>query len=458
MALARGEVAGTVAPEHAYQQLRPRRNGPGRVEVSRHQRARLYAAMIEIVAERGYTATAVSELHKRARVSKRTIYDQFESKEALFLATYEVIVARTLECVTSAYDRTQSLDCGLEAFLREVASQPQAARVALLEAPGAGPGALAVTEHTDRSCEALLAASFQRTADGLTMPGFLPRGILGGLSHVVRLGLLDESIEGLPGAGGELLAWILSYRLSSEQESILAQAAAERLAPYADNAARSLSRTSGGERTLILRTATQLVARHGYASLTAAAIIQEAHVCDQTFFDLFENSEHCFVEALRAGTEEAFAHLTNVIDRQGRPQDIHRLIGALLGYLAANPDFARIVFVDSFALGQKGGTLTTRLLERMGELLEDPGAWAHHSSGLVGQAIAGALWAVIRPYVARGFTDRLPEIAGQATYLALAPLIGSHPAIQVIGAGQESAVDARLYSPATPQRQRLASG
>jgi AcrR family transcriptional regulator len=290
------------------------------------------------------------------------------------------------------------------------------------------------------------------------MPGFLPRGILGGLSHVVRLRLLDESIEGLPGASGELLAWMLSYRLPSEQESILAQAAAERLAPPADNAARSLSRTNGGERMLILRTATQLVARHGYTSLTAAAIIQEAHISDQTFFDLFENSEHCFVEALRAGTDEAFAHIRNVIDRQGHPQDIPRLIGALLGYLAANPDFARIVFVDSFALGQKGVTLTTRLLERMGELLEDPGAWADHSSEIVGQAIAGALWAFIRPYVVRGFTDRLPEIAGQATYLALAPLIGSRPAIQVIGAGNASAVDARLYSPAAPQGQRLASG
>jgi AcrR family transcriptional regulator len=457
MALARAEVAGTVAPEQAYQQLHPRRNGPGRVEVSRHQRARLYAAMIEIVAERGYAATAVSELHKRARVSKRTIYDQFKSKEALFLATYEVIVARTLECVTGTYDWTQSLDCGLQAFLREVASQPQAAHLALLEALGAGPRALTVTEHTDRGCETLLAASFQRTTDGLTMPGFIPRGIVGGLSHVVRLRLLDESIEGLPGVGEELLAWMLSYRLPSGQESILAQTVAERLEPSADTAARSLSTGSGDERTVILRTATQLVARHGYASLTAAAIIQEAHISDQTFFDLFENSELCFVEALRAGTDEAFAHLTNVIDHHGYPKDIHRLIGALLGYLAANPDFARIVFVDGFALGQEGVTLTTRLLERIGELLEDPGPWAHQSSRLVGQAIAGALWAVIRPYVVGGLTDRLPEIAGQATYLALVPLIGSHPAIQVIGAGHAPTVDARLCSPGTPQRQRLAS-
>jgi AcrR family transcriptional regulator len=50
--------------------------------VASHQRARLHRAMIELVAEKGYAATTVTELCKVAGVSSRTAYELFVSKEA----------------------------------------------------------------------------------------------------------------------------------------------------------------------------------------------------------------------------------------------------------------------------------------------------------------------------------------------------------------------------------------
>jgi hypothetical protein len=59
-------------------------------------------------------------------------------------------------------------------------------------------------------------------------------------------------------------------------------------------------------------------------------------------------------------------------------------------------------------------------------------------SELVAEAIVGAIWAVIHDYVARGQVDRLPELVDDATYLALAPVIGGEAAVEISSAPDDS--------------------
>ena len=85
-----------------YPQLHP---GPGlsHERVASHQRARIYAAMIELVAERGYGAVTVLGLARRAGVSKHTVYEHFPGgKQECFLCTYELIVWRSCKRVGAA--------------------------------------------------------------------------------------------------------------------------------------------------------------------------------------------------------------------------------------------------------------------------------------------------------------------------------------------------------------------
>ncbi len=78
-----------------YPQLRPGPHPSARESVASNQRARLYGAMIELVAARGYEASTVAELCALAGVSKRTLYERFQGgKQQCFLATYEIIVRR----------------------------------------------------------------------------------------------------------------------------------------------------------------------------------------------------------------------------------------------------------------------------------------------------------------------------------------------------------------------------
>src|SRR5437588_13008063 len=56
----------------------------GRTRRRADTRQRLYAAAIELIAERGYSATTVDDIAERTGVAKGTVYYNFPSKPALF--------------------------------------------------------------------------------------------------------------------------------------------------------------------------------------------------------------------------------------------------------------------------------------------------------------------------------------------------------------------------------------
>jgi len=50
----------------------------------------------------------------------------------------------------------------------------------------------------------------------------------------------------------------------------------------------------------------------------------------------------------------------------------------------------------------------------------------------VAEASVGAIWGIVHHHVTQGAAGRLPQLAGYATYLALAPAIGGDAAVRVI--------------------------
>jgi AcrR family transcriptional regulator len=65
-----------------------------RDSLGRGARDRILAAAAELFARQGFNATAVNELHRAARVSKRTLYQHFGSKDDLIVA-YVLLYGRT---------------------------------------------------------------------------------------------------------------------------------------------------------------------------------------------------------------------------------------------------------------------------------------------------------------------------------------------------------------------------
>jgi len=83
-------------------QLPRGRHRLSRNDVIASQRERMLVAMAVAVAERGYVRTSVADVIRRARVSRETFYEQFEDKEACFMAAFESAAELTLRAMSDA--------------------------------------------------------------------------------------------------------------------------------------------------------------------------------------------------------------------------------------------------------------------------------------------------------------------------------------------------------------------
>ena len=137
------------------------------VALAQDQRARLLAAITDVVADKGYAAATVADVVRAAGVSRTTFYEQFSSKEACFLEAYERGVERLLEDVRDAVHATDGgwrtqLRAGVRAYLRGLAAEPRFTRTYLLEIHAAGQAALDARADAGRRFADRYRATFEQ--------------------------------------------------------------------------------------------------------------------------------------------------------------------------------------------------------------------------------------------------------------------------------------------------------
>jgi AcrR family transcriptional regulator len=96
-------------------------------------RERLLAAAIDLIAERGYAATTVAEVCRRAGTAAPALYHHFESKEGLLAAVVDRVGNTWIEEIQKyayrEHDLHQRLDRTFESWQAIVAEQPQLLRL-----------------------------------------------------------------------------------------------------------------------------------------------------------------------------------------------------------------------------------------------------------------------------------------------------------------------------------------
>ena len=75
-----------------------------RVDYSESTRQALVDSAVELFTKRGYSATSLDTIAKRARVTKGALYHHFSGKQALFEAAFDTVertvIARLAEAVS----------------------------------------------------------------------------------------------------------------------------------------------------------------------------------------------------------------------------------------------------------------------------------------------------------------------------------------------------------------------
>lgn len=169
-------------------------------------------AIVGLTAANGYERTQIADIVRSARVARKTLYDNFDGKEDLFLAALDVSVAEALESVEAACEATgagwrQRIESGLAAFLRFVAERPATARTCMVEALSATPSSSARYDAAVRRFVELLKAN---APAGTDLPPTIEETLVGGVAWIIhqqiRRGEAEQAMELLP----ELSEFVLS--------------------------------------------------------------------------------------------------------------------------------------------------------------------------------------------------------------------------------------------------------
>ncbi len=188
------------------------------------------------------------------------------------------------------------------------------------------------------------------------------------------------------------------------------------------------------QRLRLLEAAAAAVAEQGYGRITAARVTELAGVSSRTFYQHFEDLWACLLAAYETEAsrlcqeiEGACAALVEQrgpiveADRRGRAR---AGIAAALGFLAAEPDVARLLSAEPppqiAALSGARRDLIERLGAMLREVLTDP-AGATPLPGLERRLIGAAL-ALVSTRAATGDPQRLRDLEPELSELLLASL------------------------------------
>ena len=425
-----------VAP--LYRRLPHGPSGMERDEVARNQRARLYGAMIESVAQRGYQATTVAHVIALAGVSRRAFYELFCNKEHCFLATYDIVVARARKRVLDAWVQERGwanrLHAACKALLDDVAESPNGPRLVLVEALGVGPRSRERMQLASLTFERLVGGAFQMAPDGVGFSRLSTRAIVGGVRQVAFRRVLERREKDLYTLTDEVLDWIESYRTPAVARlGVPASSVPSRKPP---EPAAFLIRDD--RRARALGAVVHLTLDEGYPQLTDPQIAQFAGMSTEAFHKQFPSKEECFLAVLDEFTAEALDAVRGPFGSGATwPHAVYRGVVAFVDYLITHQALLRIAFIDLFEVGPAMIGRMTKPLEAFVKLLTEEGPPPRRGPEVAAEAIAGALWSIVSANVANNRLMRLPCLVDHLTFTVLAPYLGPKPAVEAIQAARK---------------------
>jgi AcrR family transcriptional regulator len=422
--------------------------GPGRSpeEVARNQRARLRAAMIELVADHGgFEGVSARALYRAAGISSAAFYRHFDDAEDCFCKLYEGLMRAALQRAIRARDSAGDAESGVRAALRslmvEVAGDPAAASLVFIGVFTAGPGMLPRMRVATARFERFLGETLARAPIAARLPPQIPQAMSAGIARVIRTRLLTDRAGELPACADPLAAWMLELadpRVLEVGRLGAALAARPDLRPAGGgHGEESWAGSLGEERTRILAAIARLGAEHGYWRLTPTMIRKEAGVSRARFDAQFEDVGACFLEAVQALVIAASAQAERHSLRADTwERGVYRAAFVLCGEIARNPAIAQLGFADLFAPGRGGMECRRALIDLGTRQLRRNAPTSLRPSEMAAEASLAGAWQLTYEEIIAGRSEQLLQIAPVNSWLTLAPTVGGPAALAAIRAEQ----------------------
>jgi AcrR family transcriptional regulator len=439
-----------------FRKLKP---GPGMPaeQVLADQRRRLQGAMIAVVDTAGWSGVRVRTLARTAGVSTATFYKHFANADECLASTYDAVMAMAVRHSAAAQRRQSdwqgSLRAAVGTLMEDLAGEPRAARLALLDVFAAGPSARKRIGRAVTELERLVGASFAEAPRSVTAPRHLVAGMTAGMLRVARTTTMAGRGDELPGLTDQLGDWMLSLPHPEVLSLLAAPAGIEsgrmRREPTPFPAIGEPDRDRRGatddDRQRLLRAAVKLAAVDGFASLTAPKLRTEAGVSRRRFEASFESVDECFLEAVEMLAGDAAARAGSWSGGAGEwERRTCRFVLALCAQAARNRAQARLAFLGIFVAGRAGLLKRERMVGRTAAELRDTVPAERRPSAIAAEASVAAVWHIAQSDIAAGRARNLPAVAPLLSYVVLAPIVGAQTAAVAVQAEIGAAVPSRV--------------
>jgi AcrR family transcriptional regulator len=178
------------------------------------QRSRLLSAAIRAVDELGYSDTSVADITSRARVSRRTFYEQFPDREACLAAALEDalgVLERELAAAAGLDGLAwrERVRMGLWTILVAFDREPVLARVCVVQALRGGPRVLERREEILTGLAGVVDGGRREGARGEECSALTAEGLVGAAFGIVYARLLKGKRRPLTELLGELMGMIV---------------------------------------------------------------------------------------------------------------------------------------------------------------------------------------------------------------------------------------------------------
>jgi AcrR family transcriptional regulator len=196
--------------------------------VAEHQRERLLAATITVVAKRGYRGTSVDHIVKAAKVGYVAFYELFDGKEACFIAAFERIASETraelAEAVSPDAPWPDQICAALAKLVAVIAADPGRARVGLVEVQAAGPAAFARYQEAIDAAIPKLREGRTYRPEAAALTDTLEEATIGGLAWIFHQRLVQAESAKIAGLLGEAIQIALAPYLGEAEAQRIAAA------------------------------------------------------------------------------------------------------------------------------------------------------------------------------------------------------------------------------------------
>jgi AcrR family transcriptional regulator len=180
--------------------------------VASHKRRRMMDAIAELSADQGYEATKIADIVRRAAVARKTLYDNFDGKEDLFLSAIDAARTEMRVVVEEACERTSGppedeIVAGLSALLDWIAEHPALARMCMVEAISATPSSARLYDAGMRDFVELLR---NKAPQELDLPETIEESLAGGVAWILQQQIRRGETEQVGDLLSELSQFVLS--------------------------------------------------------------------------------------------------------------------------------------------------------------------------------------------------------------------------------------------------------